>query len=133
MSGSSRQLASIDRDGWMLVSAEERARAHPGFDLPSSDLRRTLQRGQAVQLLFEIETREHGRVIDRGVDRMWVIVKSRTDGGYAGVLDSDPGQAENLRLRAGDEIVFGPEHIVAIDQPPRDYVLAKYGPEFFEP
>ncbi len=69
--------------------------------------------------------------MDRGVDRMWVIVKGRTDGGYVGLLDSDPGIAENLRLREGDSISFGPEHICAIGNPPREYVTEKYGASFF--
>ena len=49
--------------------------------------------------------------MDRGVDRMWVVVKARTNGGYVGVLDNNPGPAENLRLREGDNVAFGPEHI----------------------
>jgi hypothetical protein len=52
-------------------------------------------------------------------------------GRYLGVLDSDPGLAENLRLRPGDEIRFGPEHITAVDTPSRQYVLQKYGADFF--
>ena len=70
--------------------------------------------------------------MDRGVDRMWVIVKARTESGYIGVLDSDPGAAENLRLREGDSVTFGPEHIADIATPPRHYVIQKYGASFFE-
>ena len=62
---------------------------------------------------------------------MWVIVKARTERGYIGVLDSDPGTAENLRLREGDSITFGPEHIIDISTPPREYVIKKYGASFF--
>jgi len=50
---------------------------------------------------------------------MWVIVKARTDHGYIGVLDSDPGAAENLRLREGDSATFGPEHVTDIATPNR--------------
>ena len=88
--------------------------------------------GDAATLLFEIETRERGKVIDRGVDRMWVIVKSRIGNRYVGVLDSDPGRAEGLQLESGDEVVFGPEHVANIDRPPREYVIGKYGQDFFE-
>lgn len=56
---------------------------------------------------------------------MWVIVKARTEGGYIGVLDSDPGTAENLRLREGDSIEFGPQHIADISSVPREYVAKK--------
>ena len=83
-------------------------------------------------MLFDIETRESGRIVDRGVDRMWVIVKVRTESGYIGVLDSDPGTAENLKLHERDLVVFGPEHIADIGRPPRDYVVEKYGASFFE-
>ncbi len=63
---------------------------------------------------------------------MWVIVKARIEGGYIGVLDNDPGIAENVRLREGDVITFGPEHIAEIASPPREYVIEKYGPSFFD-
>jgi hypothetical protein len=72
-------------------------------------------------------------VIDRGVDRLWVIVKTRTGNIYRGVLDSDPGWAEGLFLRPGAEVNFLPEHVIACDRPPEGYVLEKYGPAFFEP
>jgi len=127
-------VPSVEVDGWTLVSAEERHRSHPDtFKIPSREDREGLAPGQAAKLLFDIETRSDGRVIDRGVDRMWVIVKSRSQSGYIGVLDSDPGIAEGLRLQRGDEIAFRPEHVLQIDTPPRDYVLEHYGPRFFEP
>jgi len=63
---------------------------------------------------------------------MWVIVKARIEGGYIGVLDNDPGTAENLQLREGDVITFGPEHIAEISTPPREYVIEKYGASFFD-
>jgi len=63
---------------------------------------------------------------------MWVIVKARTESGYIGVLDNDPGSAENLKLHERDLVVFGPEHIADIGRPPRDYVVEKYGASFFE-
>ena len=93
--------------------------------------RERLAPGDGAKLLFDIETREGGRVVDRGVDRMWVIVKARTEFGYVGVLDNDPGTAENLRLREGDRITFGPEHVADIATPPREYVIKKYGASFF--
>ena len=63
---------------------------------------------------------------------MWVIVKERTETGYVGVLDSDPGYAENLDLLTGTDVEFGPEHVVNIDRPPPDYIEAKYGPSFLK-
>ena len=123
---------SLDVDGWMLVSAEERYAAHPEtFEIPPRVDRQTLVPGAAAKLLFHIETREAGRVIDRGVDRMWVIVKAVSPEGYVGVLDNDPGQSEGLNLHEGEVIVFGPEHVAAIDHPSKDYVVNKYGRSFF--
>jgi hypothetical protein len=123
----------LDNDGWELISAEDRNATHPDtFQIPAREKRESLAPGDAAKLLFDIETREEGRVVDRGVDRMWVIIKSRTEGGYIGVLDSNPGTAENLRLQEGDNITFGPEHITEIGSPPRDYVIKKYGASFFD-
>lgn len=125
--------SSIAGDGWELISAEDRTVAHlETFKIPAREKRESLAPGDAAKLLFDIETREEGRVVDRGVDRMWVIVKARTERGYIGVLDSDPGAAENLRLREGDGVTFGPEHIAEIANPPRQYVIEKYGESFFE-
>ena len=125
--------ATIENDGWTLVSAEERHAAHPDtFQIPPRDKRESLSPGDGVKLLFEIETKEGHRVVDRGVDRMWVIVKARTKESYIGILDNDPGTAENLKLHEGDSIVFGPEHITDIDRTSREYVLRKYGPSFFQ-
>jgi hypothetical protein len=79
--------SKIARDGWELVSAEDRNAGHPEtFQIPSREKRESLAPGDGAKLLFDIETREHGRIVDRGVDRMWVIVKARTEHGYIGVL-----------------------------------------------
>jgi hypothetical protein len=125
--------SKIATDGWQLISAEERNAAHTStFQIPDREKRESLVPGEAAKLLFDIETRENGQVVDRGVDRMWVIVKARIKGGYVGVLDSDPGIAENLRLCEGDVITFGPEHVCEIATPPRKYVLQQYGSSFFD-
>ena len=127
------RFASIEKDGWALQSGEERhVRSAESFAIPSRAERESLHPGDAVKLLFDIETREAGRVIDRGVDRMWVIVKRTTGTVYVGVLDNDPGAADGLALRRGMEILFGPEHVVEIARPPEGYVLERFGPGFFE-
>lgn len=126
-------MPTLERDGWTLVSAEDRPREHPDtFLLPERSARENLAPGDGVQLLFDIETRQEGRVIDRGVDRMWVIVRSSSGGRFTGVLDSDPGSAGDLNLRPGQEIRFGPEPVGRIETPPREYVLEKYGASFFD-
>src|SRR4051812_951799 len=107
---------NFNENGWKLISAEDRNATYPDtFQIPGREKRESLVTGDAAKLLFDIETREEGRVVDRGVDRMWVIIKGRTEGGYIGVLDSNCGTAENLHLKEGDNITFGPEHIVEID------------------
>jgi hypothetical protein len=124
---------SIEREGWVLVSAEERHAANPEtFLIPSVEKRAALVPGDAAHLLFDIQTLEAGKILDRGVDRMWVIVKSRVGDRYLGVLDSDPGRADGLLLEPGDEIVFGPEHVAKLDRPPREFVIEKYGKAFFD-
>jgi hypothetical protein len=89
-----------------------------------------LSPGDAAKLLFDIEAREGDRLIDRGVHRMWVIIKAKRDGSYIGILDSDPG-AEYLTPHEGDVVVFGPRHVADVGRPPRDYILEKYGASFF--
>jgi len=107
--------STIEEHGWELVSAEERAAAAPDtFHIPHRAMRESLSPGDVAKLLFDIETREGGRVVDRGVDRMWVVIKAKTAVGYIGALDNDPGAAENVRLHQGDFIVFGPEHVADI-------------------
>ena len=117
----------------MLLSAEARHAAHPEtFEIPPRHDREGLSTGDGAKLLFDIETRKDGRVIDRGVDRMWVIVMRRLGPNYLGVLDSDPGSADGLNLREGQVIPFGPEHVAAIDRPSREYIVKKYGASFFD-
>jgi uncharacterized protein YegJ (DUF2314 family) len=124
-------FTTIEKNGWTLDSAEERAADAPAtFLIPSREVRESLSPGDAAKLLFDIETREGARVIDRGVDRMWVIVKTKTDRGYIGVLDNDPGHAENLTLHEGDLVIFRPEHVADVGRPPRDYIVKKYGASF---
>jgi hypothetical protein len=125
-------FATIEKDGWTLESSEERnAQSPETFSIPSRAERESLSPGDGAKLLFDIETREAGQVVDRGIDRMWVIVKTKADGLYVGILDSDPGVAARLTLRTGTEVLFGPEHIIAIERPPDDYLIRKFGPDFF--
>ena len=127
------QYASIERDGWTLESGEARhARSPETFDIPSRTEREALGPGDGVQLLFDIETKEAGEVIDRGVDRLWVVVKRRAGSLYIGVLDSDPGVSPPLTLRPGTEVLFGPEHVIAIHRPPDGYIDERFGPSFFD-
>jgi hypothetical protein len=126
-------MAAIENDGWRLVSVEDRQAEHPDtFQIPSREERESLARGDGAKLLFDIETRDRDRVIDRGIDRLWVIVTGRAGDNYLGVLDSDPGSAGGLNLHAGQLIAFGPEHVAGIDRPSREYIEKRFGAAFFE-
>ena len=123
--------SDIETNGWALVSAVDRNKAFPdSFTIPSEERRNSLKRGEAAQILFDIETRDNGVVVDRGIDRMWVIVVSVLADGYRGVLDSDPGTAENLKLCRGDLVEFRADHICKVDQPPADFLREEYGQYF---
>jgi hypothetical protein len=124
-------LARIETDGWQLESGEARHAAAPGtFWIPSRSQRESLRPGEAVKLLFEIEADHEGR-IERGVERMWVIVRGRIGPFYTGVLDSTPAsiEPEPSFLARGTEVLFAPEHVVDISAPSRDYIIEHYGPD----
>jgi hypothetical protein len=60
------RLATIERDGWTLESAEARHAESPEtFQIPERTARESLKAGDAVKLLFDIETREAGDVRSR--------------------------------------------------------------------
>jgi hypothetical protein len=125
-------IPSLETAGWTLVSAEARNLAAPDtFEIPALQEREALRAGDAALLLFDIQTKADGKTIDLGVDRMWVIVRQAGDT-YQGVLDNDPGVAESLDLQRGDSIPFRASHICAIGTPPREYVVATYGADFFD-
>lgn len=124
-------IPTIKDCGWTLVSAEARNAKNPKtFYIPSFEERSSLSRGMAAKLLFDITTIEDGKIIDRGIDRMWVIVTSVLDVGYQGVLDSNPGMADGLALAKGDLVFFRPEHICGLDRPPREFLVTELS-QFF--
>jgi hypothetical protein len=49
-----------------------------------------------------------------------------------GILDNDHSIAAGFNPRHGDRIEFGPEHIISIDVPPRDYIEQRFGIPFSE-
>ena len=89
-----------------LRSAEESHRENPRtFSIPRSDERRNLNIGDIVKMVFE------PCQAGESAERMWVIVRKRTEKGYIGELNNQPATIENLEL--GDEFEFGPEHVIA--------------------
>lgn len=112
------RLAAISTDFWELRNGEvAHASAPDTFWLPPKDNRRSLVRGQAAKLIFDIEgVTEQGDVEVQG-ERMWVIVAERVEDLYIGILDNQPAllePSEDTYLCFGAEIPFGPEHVIDI-------------------
>jgi len=125
------RFASRDREFWELLSAEEcHARNPDTFSIPERQDREGLSRGQAVKLIFEIEGEDDDGKPDIIGERMWVLVRERHGKAYLGILLNDPASfepAEDLYLCKGAEIPFGPEHVIAIEFPPSDFVEQQLG------
>ncbi|MGR5382209.1 DUF2314 domain-containing protein [Vibrio harveyi] len=63
-----------------------------------------------VKLIFNMLEPESEEEVS--IERMWVEVKALEKGLYVGTLDNDPYW--NVLLKCGDNVVFGPEHIIDI-------------------
>lgn len=97
---------------YTLENGEELHQEFPDtFWIPSRIERENLLPGELVKLIFRIS---HGEEED--VERIWVIVKERKIDGYVGVLDNDPFCTSELR--AGETVMFLPEHIIQIYESP---------------
>lgn len=120
------RLASLQRDGWDLRSAEEAHREHPDtFWIPSLEVRRNLRRGHGAKLLFRIAASHDEGGVELAAERMWVVVSERVGESYLGRLVNEPESRSGIRrsdLRIGDEVAFGPQHIADVDEPPEAYV-----------
>ena len=132
MSRPAIRLARLADDGWELVSGEARHAASPGtFRIPPRDVRERLRVGQAVKLLCHIAaTTPEGRPAG-GVERMWAIVAGRAGELFVGILESEPAE-ETTALGLGAEFLYGPEHVIDVDDPPPEYVEQKYGRRLFQ-
>lgn len=119
------RLPSFERDFWQLRSAEQSHREHPDtFWIPPLEQRRSLKRGQAARLIFDIEGQGENGDVERQVERMWVIVAERVGDGYIGILDHQPASietSEGVYLCFGAEVPFLPEHVIDIGDPPVEY------------
>jgi hypothetical protein len=95
---------------YTLDNAEELHAEFPDtFWIPGAAQRRTLLPGQIVKLVFRISVGEEVHV-----ERMWVGVASTGPSGYIGRLDNDPYCT--AELKAGEEVRFGPEHVIQIHE-----------------
>jgi len=118
------RLPSMQSDRWQLVSGEDRhAEAPATFEIPPLVERQGLAVGQAAKLIFEIADSRGSGASSITTERMWVIVLRREHDGYMGILENEPRTtSEGCYLQRGSEVPFLPMHVIAIDNPPADYV-----------
>lgn len=120
------RLANMETDYWRLLSGEERHAINPdSFWIPERVRREILSRGDAVKLMFEIEGVNDKGEIERGVERMWVIVAEKIGAIYIGILDNQPASVEpsdDSYLCFGAEVPFCAEHVIDIARPPDAYI-----------
>ena len=102
----------LETDGWRLLDGEEFHRRFPTtFEIPDLALRKVLRPGDFAKLIFEMKVADDEQP---AVERMWVIVREITPGGYVGMLDNEPTLiGKNDRLWLGSELPFDYRHIIA--------------------
>ena len=106
---------NLEVDGWCLDDGEAyHADAPETFCIPVRQRREALQPGDYAKLIFRIDVEDTAEEND--VERMWVLVRERTSGGYLGVLDNEPlGIAMNDEFWRGTELPFSAHHIIDIN------------------
>jgi uncharacterized protein YegJ (DUF2314 family) len=103
---------NFEDDGWRLLDGEQHHReATKTFWIPDLELRKLLDVGDLAKLMFEITLNAEG---ETAVERMWVIIRERIPGGYIGMLDNEPGIAENDQFWVGSELPFEYRHIIDV-------------------
>lgn len=103
------QLESVS---WSLINIEQRHSENPvEFQILSRKLREAVKPDDLVKLIFSPTGRGPAGSNPEN-ERMWVLVKETAGTQFRGILDNDPQNIDNLT--AGDEVSFGPEHILEI-------------------
>lgn len=115
------RLATIDLDGWELISGlAQHHRSPESFYIPPEEVRRSLNEGDTVKVMFEIAVPSDSNDQEKTgtfVERMWVLVKGRIGPYYIGELNSfslTASVGEQNSLLPGDDVVFLPEHVIQI-------------------
>jgi hypothetical protein len=95
---------------YTLQDCEETHREFPrSFSIPRAELRRALEPGWLVKLVFTLPE----PVENYGAERMWVEVLGARDHGYTGRLDNHPKFVKDLAH--GDDVVFEARHVAALE------------------
>ena len=122
---------------YTLSNAEDRHRENPDtFWIPAKHRREYLKTGAIVKLIFDDKERMWVTVTERtetgyegtlssiptlivdNKESISVTVAERTEIGYLGILNSIPlGLQTEGKLRYGDVVEFGPEHVIDIYAP----------------
>lgn len=93
---------------YQLGDGEKSNQEHPEtFSIPSRKERENLIPGMNVKLIFQIRDGDMELT-----ERMWVIVTDKKPDHYVGSLNNNP--CSTTKLRAGDEVIFRPEHVINI-------------------
>ena len=126
-------LANITEDFWELRSGEKSHEENPEkFWIPSQNERDSLKKGMAARLIFDIETEDENDKILTNGERMWVIVLSKKNDYYLGILSNEPASIEpdTGYLKLGCKLWFKAEHVIDIDTPPKEYLIEEFPDEF---
>jgi hypothetical protein len=129
------RLADPEIEGWRLESGVVRNQVSPDtFQLPTEVERRSVVNGALVKLMFELYFVDVDDDEETSAsERMWVKVTGRSGPYYTGELRNNPSifwvneqpdgtfeTAKDAYLKAGDPVVFLPEHIIDILEPEED-------------
>jgi hypothetical protein len=124
------RLPTLEHDYWGLVSGESRHSESPdSFSIPPMSKRQSLKVGQAAKLIFEVETENENGEIERGCERMWVVVSDIVTPYFIGRLTNTPAafdEGGDFYLMQDVEVPFLPEHVIEIDQPPEAFLNALF-------
>ena len=107
-------MARSSGSDWSLDNAEKLHEQHPrSFFIPSAQRRQDLRPDDMVRLVFLVHGDEPDTVSG---ERMWLCdLRRHDDGRYVGTLTNTPVAIQDLA--AGDEVAFGPEHVIAVEDP----------------
>jgi len=98
---------------WFLGDAEEQHAANPrSFFIPGRRERESLQTGDDARLLFFLADPDPKQP---RAERMWVEVTDVAGRQYIGRLNNQPLEIRDLA--AGELVRFGPEHVIAVNDP----------------